>query len=236
MNQGRDLLGAGASRFAARRASVPFSCFPDAQQGQALVEAAAVLGALCGVMLAVHATGAWQDEAMRVSLAARHVAFAYTRFDPVLGFEAEPDINVAMKTVLPYGLPDRALPGGSHAAASDLRREWGLVESQVMSAQSELMASHSDLAGWDMTLVRHTAILRDAGHAVGDAQAQRRVGQSLSAWHNAAALSIAAGRSVTGRMEAVERAWSRDLPGFDWLSDWSGHVPPEFLSTRSRQP
>jgi len=201
-----------------------------AQRGQALVEAALVMSVLLGVMLVVHATGVWQDEALRTGLAARQAAFAYTRFAPEPGYDIAADVNIALAA----RLTDEAQPGGVHRHAGVLRREWALGEADVTSVQAVVPMSHASHAGARLNFTRHTALLRGAGHSAGDTQVQQRVGQSALGWQTAARQSSSAGQAVAARLAPLDLAWGRAQPTFDWFSDWTARVPSAFLRTGGR--
>lgn len=204
------------------------------QQGQALAEAAVMLGSLAALMAAVHAVGTWQDEALRAGLAARQAAFAATRFAPDPARAVEPGAAVLSMDVLPGGLSASAQPGGAHGHSVTLRREWRLADAGVLSAHASLRASHPDQAGDALRFTRHTAVLRDAGHSAGDAQTQQRAAGSALGWGTPARSSTAAGQAVASRMNPVDLGWARPEPEFDWLTRWTGAVPPEYLRRGGR--
>jgi len=202
------------------------------QGGQALAEAIVMLGVLAALMAAIHATGVWQDEALRTALSARQAAFAYTRFAPDPGYAADTNVEMAWFATL----SSAAQPGGAYRHAVVLRQQWRLDEAGVASAQALMPMTHTPAAAGLLNVSRHTAVLRDAGHSSGDAQVQQRVASAMLGWQTAQTRSVSAGQSVASRMNLVDSAWARPLPHFDWLSDWTAMLPPEFLRDSAAQP
>jgi len=216
------------------------------QRGQALTEAMVVLGALTGLLWAVYASGTWQDDSLRAGLAARQAAFAYNRLDAdvppdfsVYANDDWADSRIRFAAALPEGLPNNAQPGGSHAHAATLRRDWRVAQPVVMAAYVEVATSHRErmaaVLGDVQTLTRHTVVLRGAGHAGADAQAHARIAASDLAWQRPAQATRAVGQALAVRMQPVEQAWLRPAPDFDWLQKWTDLVPPQALRTGSRE-
>jgi len=210
------------------------------QHGQALTEATVVLTALTGLLWTVYATGSWQDESVRAGLAARQAAFAYSRGADVApdgsldANRGDADIHIKFVPMLPAGLPDNAQPGGAHPHAATLRRDWQVVESAVMVAYADVAVSAdrggvSAVPGNSRRFMRHTVVLRGAGHASGDAQAQARIADSGLGWQTPVQASMAAGQALAVRMQPVEQAWSRPVPEFDWLQKWMAITSPQVL-------
>jgi len=229
------------------------------QNGQALTEATIVLGALAGLLWAVFATGTWQDDALRTGLAARQAAFAYSRLgddrlgndrlgddspvdsflpDVASGFNGgDADILITFAAIAPDGLPDSAQPGGAHAHAATLRRDWRVADAAVMAAQANVAASQRGLMGATLgaelggvqAFTRHTVVLRGAGHAGDDAQTHARIAASDLGWQTPAQASRAAGQALAARMQPVDAPWLRPHPDFDWLQKWTAVVPPQAL-------
>jgi len=214
-------------------------------RGQALTEATIVLGALSGLLWAVYATGTWQDDALRTGLAARQAAFAYSHLGADLSgadfsLDADDDnagIRITLTPMLPDGLPDSAQPGGAHAHAATLRRDWNVTESAVMAAHADVAASHrgrmgavlGEMVGDTQTYRRHTVVLRGAAHAGDDAQVHARISDSDLGWQTPAQASIAAGQALAARMQPVDEPWARPQPDFDWLQKWTAAAPPQAL-------
>jgi len=220
------------------------------QNGQALTEATIVLGALSGLLWAVYATGIWQDDALRTGLAARQAAFTYSRLGsdfsgsdlsgadfPADYFHDTDDdnagIRITLTPMLPDGLPDSAQPGGAHAYAVTLRRDWHVAESAVMAAHAEVAVSHRGRIGAALgelqTYTRHTVVLRGAGHAGSDSQVHARIADSDLGWQTPTQASIAAGQALAARMQPVDEPWARPQPDFDWLQKWTEATPPQAL-------
>lgn len=148
-------------------------------------------------------------------------------------------------------LPSGAQPGADHAGATQLRKEWRLEDAGIASAAVRVTAqraveqaqSETDRPGagdslglglrhfdaYSMPLVRHTAILLDAGHASNDRETQVRVAQSDLGWGGAANASYGLGRKISSAMNAVDGAWQRPEPVFDWLGPWHEIIPEHHL-------
>jgi len=218
------------------------------QRGQTLTEAIIAMGALAALWWAMVATGTWQDDSVRTGLAARQAAFAYSRLDA--GFPTDfsldadargndVDIRIRFAPMLPDGLSADAQPGGTHAQATTLRRDWQAGESAVMAAHADVVASHRGRMGAALDDVprftRHTVVLRGAGHAGGDAQTQARMADSGLGWQTSAQASIAVGQTLAARMQPVDAAWVRPALTFEWLQKWTAMVPPQALQAGSHE-
>ncbi|CAM5400991.1 type IV pilus modification PilV family protein [Eoetvoesiella caeni] len=148
-------------------------------------------------------------------------------------------------------LPSGAQPGGPHAAATTLRQEWRLEDAGIASAVVSVNARRPAVSGhaalnepgaglsgglelaqfdsYPLPLVRHTAILLDAGHASSDVGTQVRVAQSDLAWAAAANVSYGLGAKISSAMNTVDGAWRRPQPVFDWLGPWHEIIPEHHL-------
>jgi len=169
---------------------------------------------------------------MRVALAARQAAFAYTRFAPDPGHDIDAEVRIALASTL----SDTAQPGAAHPHAAVLRQEWHLGSADVMAMQAQMPLLQPSQADGALTLARYTAVLRGAGHSAGDAQTQQRAANSALGWQTAARRSTSAGQSVATRLNQVDLAWGRSQPTFDWWRDWTAKVPSEFLRQGGRRP
>lgn len=140
-------------------------------------------------------------------------------------------------------LANVAQPGGAVLYAQALRQDWRLEDAGVLAAQlsvaprlslvpQEQVLPADGLSYFDqqrLVLRRHTAILTDAGHAADDIATQQTVANSSLAWGNSANSSYARGKKIASAMTAVDAAWNRTEPVFDWLGPWSGRVPEAHL-------
>ncbi len=238
------------------------------QGGQALLEGAVVMLALLSVWVASAWLLRFQDMALQASHASRYAAFSLARhpdYRPVgalrqsffmgpghqwqdrRGHEllSATRSEITLQVMRDVRLSSKAQPGGAHADAERLRREWlledaGIFSAQVTAAPQAVAAAASlpnasfgaGLRQFDAyypRLVRHTAILSGAGHASSDRDTQLKVGQSALAWGDAAASSTL-GRQVAATVTAVDGAWKRPAPVFDWLGAWQGMVPEQHFS------
>jgi len=217
------------------------------QQGQALAEGMLVL-LLAGLLWAaiVH-VGQLQDMAVQAQHASRvaaftaahdtlstdtqalrqtHFAGAAHRWRDHAGRRLlpDPDVQVSLRVMQKTSLPAQAQPGQADADATRLRREWRLDDAGLVHAAVAISVQVPfQQAG--MTIRRHTAILRDAGHSPDAGSAQRRVGESAYAWADAARRSQSVGQGVQKALAPVDAGWHRPSPSYDWLMPWSGEHP-----------
>ncbi|MDY0309803.1 MAG: hypothetical protein RBR29_08445 [Castellaniella sp.] len=230
---------------------------PMQQAGQALAESLAVLLVLGSLWLGVAWLGRLQDSALQLAHASRRAAFAHahqglplqalvpggdgyldapghrwhTRQGQSL-LEGESGLDVH-----PLMAAATGSIGDSVAEAADLRREFRLGDRNVWRAEAQAKtAGLSSVSGalfdfdrLGLDLRRHTAILVGDGAAAGDGDAQSILAGSPHAWGTAAQTSRNAGQAVLGRLRAVDSAWGRALPDWDWLSSWTGSVPRPHL-------
>jgi len=220
------------------------------QQGQALAEGLLVL-LLAGLLwAAIVYIGQLQDMAVQAQHASRVAAFAAAhdtlasdiaalrqahfsgaahRWRDHTGRHLLPDpatqVSLRLMQVAPLGA--QAQPGQADTDAMRLRHEWrledtGLVRSAVTIPVQIPFASQ---AGGGMTIHRHTAILRDAGHSPDADSAQRRVGASAYAWADAARRSQTIGRGIQTIVAPIDAAWYRPAPSCDWLMPWADDYP-----------
>ncbi|HWK60101.1 MAG TPA: hypothetical protein VNT00_01665 [Eoetvoesiella sp.] len=239
------------------------------ESGQALLEGMAVMLALLSLWIGSAWLLRFQDMALQASHASRYAAFSLARhpdYRPAgvvrqsffmgpgrqwrdrRGHEilSASRSEVTLQVVRDAQLSSKAQPGGDHADARRLRREWrledpGIFSAHVIAAPQAVGAADSlpdasfgaGLRQFDAyypRLARHTAILSGAGHASGDRDTQARVGQSALAWGDATAASSALGRQIAAALVGVEGAWKRPAPVFDWLGAWQGMVPEQHFS------
>jgi len=218
------------------------------QQGQALAEGLLVLLVAGLLWFAIVQIAQLQDMAMQAQTASRVAAFAAAhdtlqtdlravrqthfaggahRWRDAVGKPMLPDpdaqLDLRLRRLAP--LPDQAQAGASHADAVQIRREWRLQDAGLVRADVGVPVRVPFQDEASMTIRRHTAILRDAGHSTDDASAQRRVGESARAWGDAVHPSQVAGRRTQSLAQALDAAWGRPAPSYDWLMPWTGAVP-----------
>lgn len=148
-------------------------------------------------------------------------------------------------------LPPGAQPGLADSPAALLRQQWQLEDQGVASAAVKVNMRQADMRktrettqpmvedtfglglrqfdSYPAPLVRHTAILLDAGHASDDQEVQARVALSSLGWRAAAEVSHGLGKTVSSAMNKVDGAWRRPKPVFDWLGPWQGAIPEHHL-------
>lgn len=224
--------------------------------GQAAAEALLALGVFGALWILGSAVGRLQDLALQTEFAGRHLVFAVAQDTPpevrdrVSGafFDSGrhrwrnhdgSDLLAAggARFAIDVGqvegrLPEQALPGGSTEPARMLRQELlpaypGMVAGRVAVAPNVAPAARA--GQWRAAasgLSSRYFILADAGHARDDGDVQARIGQARQAWRDAAQRTERAGRDLAP-LARIDRAWSRPLPQYDWLSAWKGLVPPD---------
>jgi len=223
-------------------------------RGQALLEGMVGLVALIVMFWAIPVLGRYQDIALQGAHASRYAAFL-----AALGVPSHGDVSAMTGTAYFSGSPQRwrtasgdalmplgpeistqrvpdvmaAQPGAGHAQAAMLRHEWQVGDDAMLQAtvlaQPHDVVSLLPAAPGSLRIVRSTSILTGAGHASSDTAAQQRVADGASGWAQAAARSSSAGREVAARMQAVDEAWARPHPDFDWLGAWQALVPADRL-------
>ncbi len=236
---------------------------PCHQRGQALAEALMVLAALGCLWLAVAWLGRLQDIGLHLAHASRRLAFAHAHQGLApqdlatdgpfqMGAAGPHWHNRQGQDLLPAGVqldlgalarvPARQV-GDPVAGAGELREQWQLGDPSVWRAGATAVtlgqsAPRGDLRDFDqlqLTLQRHTAILRGSGAATGDAQVQSTLGSSQRAWARWASASRAAGQRIQEGMQPVDAAWGRPGLTWNWIDPWAAWVPQTHLQNR-RQP
>jgi len=225
-------------------------CRINVQQGQALVEGMMVVLAAGLLWVAIVQIAQLRDMAMQAQHASRIAAFAAAHDTLATDTSAlrkthfagpshrwrdhagrpllpDPDAQLALRLTQRAPLPAYAQPGSTDADALRLRREWRLEDAGLVRADVAV-AVHAPFSARrqaGITIRRHTAILRDAGHSPDADRAQRRVGESAYAWTDAVRRSTAVGQSVQRVLEPVDAPWNRPSPSYDWLMPWAGEHP-----------
>lgn len=225
-----------------------------ASRGQALAEGMVGLVALAVLFWAIPVLGRYQDIALQTAHASRYAAFlaaaGVVDEEEVSGMAGTAYFSgsgrrwrtISGDALMPFApqvsmrrTPDAAgmQPGAGHAAVAALRREWQVGDDAMLQAtvvaQPRDVVSLGPAAPRLLGIARSTSILTGAGHASGDEAVQQRVAQGASGWAAAGARSTSAGRDVTARMQAVDEAWARPRPDFDWLGPWQALVPADRL-------
>jgi len=238
----------------------------SAQSGQAALEAMISALALAVLWVGIAWLGRIQDIALQASHAARYSAFMASRDDTVAatnqvrtGFFAgignqwsdlrgnalQTSVYQTISATLTRGKPIAfdAQAGGSDSNSIQLRKDWGIADQGVLSAQVSLVPRNIDkpsggkesllkLAQFDAAyprITRHTAILTGAGHAGSDSLTAERIARSDLGWSGPADSSFRAGRRIASVASQVDAAWNRPAPVFDWLGPWADQVPAQHL-------
>lgn len=132
--------------------------------------------------------------------------------------------------------PDRE-PGDPVVGADRWRSELGAGDASIWRAWANARTVGTDRVAnrvshvdrHSIALGRHTAIMRGSGAAPSDAAAMGRLSDSAQAWSALSGQSVRTGRSVAGRVQGQDAAWSRPGPVWDWLQGWDDWVPQAYL-------
>lgn len=146
------------------------------------------------------------------------------------GRSGESPVRVALERLALE--PARQL-GDGVAGASRWRTQLRLGDANVWRARVSADTGSSRAVGdalhdfdrLGLRLDRHTAILSGTGAASDDTSVQRNLSDSEQAWGRLADASRREGLAVEQRVRALDGAWGRTLPDWDWLGAWAGEVP-----------
>ena len=160
--------------------------------------------------------------------------------------------ETGLRVVRGSPLSAMAQAGRDAPAANALREAWKLADTGVVDARVEVqlvgvVSQKNDRSSTFMSglrdfdapyprLVRHTAILTNAGHATDDDAVQLRVADAGMPWSDAAGRSYGLSAQVSSPMRAVDAGWKRSPPATDWARAWAGAVPEHYLKTSGDQP
>uniref|UniRef100_UPI00333F977E hypothetical protein n=1 Tax=Castellaniella defragrans TaxID=75697 RepID=UPI00333F977E len=229
-------------------------------RGQALAEALVAMGVLAAAWLAVAWLGRLQDIDLQAMHASRRQAFAYAYQGIEAAPAAAPGSPYFLGTGqhwesrhapnLIAGVGGRVFQapqapvrqvGDPTSSAAAIRRELRLGDETVwISAVDLTTAGASQVEGglrdFDQRLLRlthHTAILRGAGAASGDAQVQATLAGADMLWADAADHSAQLTRALGARVGPLDAAWGRADPQTDWLTPWTAWIPARHLRSGS---
>lgn len=191
------------------------------QRGQAIVEALLMLPLMAALVWAVSWVGGLQFSAQQLLQASRK-----TVMSGAMGQAVEPPQSMAA-----VGLRQRVreLPGIVPPNLSVLQREWF---GAGLSLLSVYVRSRPLKEGRTPFIARHAHVAIGAGHAHGDVDTHRRIGNAPTAWRQVERASLAQARRVGAATRRMESPWGRAALQTDWLSAWADVVPPERLGTR----
>ncbi|MGE8638526.1 MAG: TadE/TadG family type IV pilus assembly protein [Achromobacter sp.] len=195
----------------------------DRQQGQAAVEALLLLPLMAVMVWAVSGIGSLQFSAQQMSQASRKAAMS-----GALGQPLTPSWSRASSVLTSQA---KVLPGIAPNRMSALQDEWFGTGLQLLSvtAQTVPLRGSAELAP---SITRLTRVAVGAGHAHGDADAQRRIGDAPTAWRQAERASLMQARRVGALAQRMDGPWGRSAVSMDWLSAWADLVPSDRLGKR----
>lgn len=194
---------------------------PARQQGQALVEALLMLPLMAVLVWAVSWVGGLQFSAQQLSQASRKTAMSGALGQPMAPAHSKVAAGQRQRVL--------ELPGIAPPNMSVLQGEWFGVGLRLLSVYARSMPSRN---GQAPIIARHAHVAIGAGHAHGDADARRRIGNAPTAWRQVEQVSLAQARRVGPATRRMDGPWRRAALQTDWLSAWADVVPPDRLEIR----
>jgi len=192
------------------------------QRGQAVIEALLMLPLLALLPWAVSWIGGLQFSALEMTQASRKAVMAVA-----LGRPLQDSGGAAERVRLSGGA--QPLPGVAPPRVAALQDAWfdaGLTLLSMEAGTVRLGRLES------LRIARHMHVASGAGHAHGDADAQRRIGQASESWRRAADASSAQARRLAHLLDRLDGPWRRPRLSPDWLSAWTDVVPADRLGSR----
>lgn len=195
------------------------------QRGQAVVEALLMLPLLAVLAWAVARIGGLQFSAQEMAQASRKAVMAAALGQPL-------EDLAAMKAGTTLAGSARPLAGVAPPRVSALQDAWFGTGLRLLSVE----AGAARQAGQQpLRVSRQTHVAGGAGHAFGDADAQRRIAQAREPWRRAEADSLAQARRLDRLIDRLDGPWRRPRLSQDWLSAWKDVVPADRLGARGEQ-
>lgn len=199
--------------------------FPIRQHGQALVEALLMLPLLAVSAWAVARIGGLQFSAQEMAQASRKAVMAAAQGQPLEDLGSS-----AARAQLTGGV--KPLAGVAPPRLSALQDAWFRAGLQLLAVEAS--SPHPGVPP-GLRISRQTYVASGAGHALGDADAQDRLGQAQPSWRRAADGSLAQARRLDSSIDRVDGAWGRPRASLDWLSAWADVVPADRLGARGER-
>lgn len=195
----------------------------DRQQGQAAVEALLLLPLMAVMVWAVSGIGSLQFAAQQMSQASRKAAMSSALGQPLPSSWSRASSVMTSQA--------KALRGIAPLRVSALQDEWFGSDLQLLTVKAQTVPTpgSGELAP---SITRLTRVAIGAGHAYGDADAQRRIGNAPTAWRQAEKASLAQARRVGALAQRMDGPWGRSAVSMDWLSAWADLVPSDRLGKR----
>lgn len=196
------------------------------QKGQAVIEALLMLPLLALLLWAVAGIGKLQLAAQQATQASRKAVMAGALGQPLATLRAPAGMDLSSDA--------NGLSGVATPRAAALQDEWFGAALTMLSVEVRSQPLVSDPSAWPL-VARRISVATGAGYAPGDADAQRRVGQSRTGWRQAAQDSLSAASSMRRPVDRVDGAWGRPGLSLDWLSAWADVVPTDRLGKGKEQ-
>lgn len=192
------------------------------EQGQAVVEALLMVPLMAVLLWAVSDIGALQFSAQRTTQASRQAVMAAALGQPLATLRAPVGMDLAGTA--------QAWPGAV-AAGGALQDEWFGAAMNLLSVNVRALPRPGN-AMFGLPIQRHISVASGAGYAHGDADAQRRVGESPTGWLQASRASMAEAARMQRHVGGADAPWGRPALSRDWLSAWGDVVPNDRLGKR----
>ncbi|MFD4839894.1 pilus assembly protein [Achromobacter sp. NPDC058515] len=196
------------------------------QQGQAVIEALLMLPLMSLLLWAVAGIGSLQFSAQQTTQASRKAVMSGALGQPLQTLRAPAGMGLSSDAM--------ALPGVAAPRVSALQDEWFGAGLRMLSVEVRAQAQPRGPSAWP-PIARRLSVASGAGHAHGDADAQRRVGSARAAWHQAAQSSLSEAARMARPVARVDAPWGRPALSLDWLSAWADVAPADRLGNRREQ-
>lgn len=196
------------------------------QKGQAVIEALLTLPLLALLLWAVAGIGKLQFAAQQTTQASRKAVMAGALGQPLAALRAPPGMALSSDA--------HALSGVATPRASALQDEWFDAVLTMLSVEISSQPPVAGPSAWP-SIARRISVATGAGYAHGDADAQRRVGQSRTGWRQAGQGSLSEATRMRGPVDRVDGAWGRPRLSLDWLSAWADVAPADRLGKGKEQ-
>lgn len=196
------------------------------QQGQAVIEALLMLPLMALLLWAMAGIGSLQFSAQQTTQASRKAAMSGSLGQPLQALRAPAAMALSSDAI--------ALTGVASPRISALQDEWFGAGLRMLSVEVRTQPRAGDPSAW-LPIARRISVASGAGHANGDADAQRRIGAARTGWRQAGDGSLSEATRMQRPVDRVDGPWGRPKLSLDWLSTWADVVPADRLSNRREQ-
>ncbi|KRC82941.1 pilus assembly protein TadE [Achromobacter sp. Root83] len=200
--------------------------FASRQQGQAVIESLLMLPLMALLLWAVTGIGNLQFSAQQTAQASRKAVMSGALGQSLEALRAPAGMQLSSDAA---ALADVARP-----PVSALQDEWFGTGLRMLSVEVRTQPRTRDPSTW-LPIARRISVASGAGHAHGDADAQRRVGGARTGWRQAGQGSLSEASRLARSIERVDGPWGRPKLSLDWLSTWADVVPADRLGNHGGQ-